>query len=144
MTYSSSVQNTSLLTLPHKIQNAFLKIFLACQIHDILCDSLQLNITDSTELYMINNKILQFLIHSIIDTNEYTLEGIAYYTRIPFDVLYDAACGISTQFSITSWSKLIDLYMQVKPNITTVLIEKLIEIKNKNPAIFSILLNKAS
>jgi len=55
-------------------------------------------------------------------------------------VIYDAACGISDQFSITPWARVADLYMQVKPEVANVLIEKLLEIKNKNHGAFSVLL----
>ena len=73
------------------------------------------------ESYAMDSKIIQLLIQGILETGEYTLEGIAYHTRIPIEVIYDVACGIHNQFSITPWQGLWVLYMQVKPDITKVL-----------------------
>ena len=89
-----------------------------------------------------DNKIMQLLIQGIIETGEYTLEGIAYHTHIPLDIIYDIACGISNQFSITPWIKIVNLYMQVQPNIAIALNDKLLKIQNKNDAAFSLLLGE--
>lgn len=89
-----------------------------------------------------DNKIIEILIHGIIETGEYTLEGIAYHTRIPLDVIYDAACGINDKFSITPWARVVDLYMQVKPEVAKILVEKLVDLKSGNHAAFSQLLKE--
>ena len=59
----------------------------------------------SLEYYAMDSKIIQLLIQGIVETEEYNLEGIAFYTGIPFDVIYDAACGIGNHFSITPWQE---------------------------------------
>jgi hypothetical protein len=97
----------------------------------------------SMEYYNMDSKIIQTLIRGIVETEEYTLEGIAYHTRIPFDVIYDAACGISNQFSITPWARVVDLYLKVKPDVARVLVKKLLEIRDQNTAAFSFLLNES-
>jgi hypothetical protein len=97
----------------------------------------------SMEFYNMDSKIIQFLIQGIIESEEYTLEGIALHTRIPFDVIYEAACGINNQISITPWLKLVDLYIQVNPAISHALIEKLLlEVKKNNHKGFSSLLTE--
>lgn len=90
-----------------------------------------------------DSKIIQLLIKSIVETEEYTLEGIAHYTHIPFDVIYDAACGIKNQFSITPWARVVGLYLKVNPDITQILAKKLLEILNQNTGGCSSLLNEA-
>ena len=89
-----------------------------------------------------DSKVIQLLIQGIVESGEYTLEGIAFYTHIPFDVLYEAACGIGNQFSITPWARVVDLYIQIKPDIAQVLISRLIEVVGKNSAGLSSLLNE--
>lgn len=130
-----------------KNERKILQVVLFSYLQKILSEMFREQIKDneniSMECYVMDSKILQILIQGILETGEYTLEGIAYYTRIPFDVIYDAACGISNQFSITPWARVVDLYMQVKPDIAHVLINKLIEVKNKNQLAFSALLNEA-
>lgn len=80
-----------------------------------------------------DSRIIQLLIHGIIDTGDYTLEGIAYHTHIPFDIIYDAACGIGNEFSITVWTKLVELYLEVKPDVNQLFMEKLITISTQSP-----------
>lgn len=94
------------------------------------------------ECYVMDSKILQLILQGIIETGEYTLEGVACYTRIPLDVIYDAACGLNNQVSITPWARVVDLYIKVKPDTAQILIDKLIELKNKNSAALSCLLTE--
>jgi hypothetical protein len=124
-----------------------LKVFLLSCIRQLLCELFQNNIqTDKThssmECYIMDSKIIQLLIQGIVETEEYTLEGIAHVTRIPFDVILDAVCGNNSQLSITVWAKIVDLYMQVKPEVAQLLFNKLIEIKDKHHFALSILLNE--
>lgn len=130
-----------------KNERKLLKVFLVGHLQKLFCDLFQNRIqtlqnNSSMECYTMDSKIIQLLIQGIVETGEYTLEGIAYYTRIPFDVIYDAACGISNQFSITPWVRIVDLYTQVRPEVVQVLIEKLLQIKDKNHAAISSLLNE--
>lgn len=130
-----------------KNERKILKAFLLARLHQLFCElfhsKIQTHQNNSImECYVMDSKIIQLIIQGVIETGEYTLEGIAYYTRIPLDVIYDAACGISNQFSITPWARIVDLYIQVKPDVTEVLIDKLLEIKNKNHSAFSSLLNE--
>lgn len=128
-------------------ERKILKAFLIGQLQKLFCEIFQDKIQNSQnhssmECYAMDTKIIQILIQGIVETGEYTLEGIAYYTRIPFDVIYDAACGISNQFSITPWTRIVDLYTQVKPDVAQLLIEKLLEIKERNRGAFSGLLSE--
>lgn len=130
-----------------KNERKILKAFLLGRLHQLFCELFQSKIecnqnNSLVEYYAMDGKIIQLLIQGIVDTGEYTLEGIALYTRIPFDVIYDAACGIKSQFSITPWARVVDLYIQTKPDVSQVLIDKLLEIREKNRAAFSSLLTE--
>ena len=81
------------------------------------------------ESYAMDMMLTKCIIRDIIETGDYTLEGIATYTRIPMDVILDAACGSNTNLSITFWAKLISLYIQVKPDVLQEAIEKLLSEK---------------
>ena len=144
------LQNENKLAVKSFMKNErkLLKVFLLGRLYQIFCELFQNKIQDSqyffpTECYKMDSKVIQVLIQCIISTGEYTLEGIAHYTHIPFDVIYEAACGINKQFSIIPWSKITDLYLQVNPHIEQVLIDKLLEIKNKSCSAFSLLLKEA-
>lgn len=129
-------------------ERKILKIFLLRYLHQLFCElfhqKLHFNKYNfSLEGYAMDSKIIQLLIQGIIETGEYTLEGIAFHTHIPFDIIFDAASGINNQFSITPWIKIVDLYIQVKPDITQILIDRLLEIKTKDDVAFSLLLTGA-
>ncbi len=123
-----------------KTDRKLLKIFLLTQFQNFFCELFHLNSDNSMEYYLMDNKIIQSLIQEIVETGEYTLEGIAYYTHIPFDVIYEAVCGIRNQLSLIAWSRVIALYIQIKPETIDILIAKLLELIRKNhPALFALL-----
>lgn len=139
--------NSIILKFSEKNERKILKAFLLERLHRLfieLFDSkIQYNQKNfSMECYAMDNKIIQLLIQGIIETGEYTLEGVAHSTHIPFDVIYDAACGINNHISITAWTKIIDLYIQLKPDTVQALTNKLLEITNQNRSAFSSLLNE--
>src|SRR5579862_4118387 len=128
-----------------KIERKFLKVFLLGRLHQLFFELFKEKMLShhnnfSMECYAVDSQIIQFIIQDIIETGHYTLEGIAYHTRIPFDVIYDAACGLSNQFSITPWARVVELYLQVKPEVAQELTTKLLETSNKNTAAFTSLL----
>ncbi|SRR5579883_2885406 len=102
-----------------------------------------INFNLTMECYAVDRKIIQILIHEIIETKEYTLEGIASYTRIPLDIIVDAASGTYTQLSITPWARIVDLYMQVKPEVSKYFFDKLVEAREKHHFCLSLFLNDA-
>ena len=141
------LSRTPILKFNTSVERNIMKAFLLSRLHLFVCDLFHNKIQleknyFSMECYTVDSKIIQFLIKSIVDTGEYTLEGIAYYTRIPFDVIFDAACGNNVQLSITLWVRVIHLYMQVKPDVARLLFDKLNEIKDKDHLAVSLLLNE--
>lgn len=115
-----------------KNEKKLLKIFLLSCLHQLFCDQF-INLMQSDdnnhplECYTMDTKITQLLIHGIVESGEYTLEGIALHTRIPVDVIYDAVFGKLNQITITPWSRIVGLYLQVKPEISKKVFERLIE-----------------
>lgn len=128
-------------------EKKILKGILLGHLHQIFCglfkNELQLNKNNSLlESYAMDSKITQLIIQGIVETGEYTLEGIAYHTHIPTDVIYEAACGINNQSSITLWARIVDIYMQVKPDIAQMLIVRLLDRINKNRDVIPLLLKE--
>lgn len=123
-----------------KTERKFLKGILISCLHKFFCNlfyknfqfDLGKNFKLTTECYTMDEKIIQILIREIVETGEYTLEGIATYTGIPIDIIIDVACGSMSQFSITLWIRIIDLYMQVKPEISKFFFVRLIETIEKD------------
>ncbi len=131
----------------YKNRRKILKVFLLGRLQKLFCELFQnkmqfIQNNNSMECYAVDSQIIQFLIQEIIETGEYTLEGIAFHTRIPFDVVYDAACGIGNQFSITPWAKIVDLYIQVKPEIALAFTARLLETNSSRISSLSTLLTE--
>lgn len=64
---------------------------------------------------MFGIQFMKELINDILLTEKYSLSGIAHYTRIPEDVLYDIAAGINTNPTFDFSRKLFELHLTVKP-----------------------------
>lgn len=152
----NTVMTYSVMKPLNKNEKKLLKIFLIASLHrlftylidqNIQKQKVQNRIEKTTEFrkecYKMDGKMLQGFIREIVDTGEYTLEGIASCTRIPLDVILDMICGYNLQPSITFWTRIVDLYLQVKPEISQLFFEKLIEVKEKNNLSLSALLNEA-
>jgi hypothetical protein len=145
--YSPLTSHASNSTFYTQNKRKILKIFLLNRLHQLFLEKFRNEIqTDKTnssmECYTVDSKIIQFLIQNIIETGEYTLEGIAYHTKVPFDIIFDAACGNSNQLSITPWARIVDIYIQINPEISQLLFDNLIETKSKNHLTISSLLNE--
>lgn len=130
------------------IESKILKAFLlSCSYQlfdDLFLKTIPPNLNHSyTGYHLMDNQIIQLLIQSILESDEYTLEGIANYSRLPFDVIFDAACGNNKYFSITPWVKIIDLFIQVRPEVAQLLFDKILAIKDQNSQqALSLLLNE--
>lgn len=93
------------------------------------------------ESYAMDQQIMKHIIQGILETGNYTLEGIAHDTNIPFDVIYEAALGHTRELSITPWSRIIALFFNVRPDIAQLLINKLLHTLGKERGILNGLLN---
>ena len=127
-----------------KLLQVFLLSMVRSLLHEQFCHMIQFDCADdpcATELYGMDHKIIQLVIRGIVESGEYTLEGIAYQTRIPFDIIWDAARGNGMQLSMTAWGRIVDLYMQIKPNIYKLLLQKLLQLESEDPVAISALLH---
>lgn len=135
-----------MLLFSKKFVKKILKIFLLWIFYqtfnemfaEAICDRKQ---HELMEYYVMDNKIIQLLLQNILAKKDYDMEGISYYTRIPYDVIYDAASGIRNQFSMTTAFKIVDLFIKDNPEIAKIIIQKLSELLTKNPSDLSFFLN---
>lgn len=124
-------------------------IFLLCRLQNLIegifkasaWNDLSNKVNLAMECYDMDQKIIQFIIRSIVESGEYTLEGISYHTRIPFDVILDVMCGNkSAHISVTLWARMMDLFMQVRPEVSQILLDRLVDLKNDHAGAVSSLL----
>src|SRR5688572_25711885 len=85
-------------------ENRLLEIDLFYRVYQALAEyfiyqsktSFSPNPSNNEEIQMLDNKNANMLIRDILDTQEYTLAGIAYYTNVPFEVLEEISLGLNT------------------------------------------------
>lgn len=92
------------------------------------------------EIYRMDRRMTQLIINNLVESGQYSLEGIARYTHIPFEVVYDAACGVGGGISATLWTRIVHLYLSVYPDLAKKLVERFVEMQQKNDGALSSLL----
>src|SRR5689334_19600414 len=74
---------------------------------------------------MLDAEFICLLIKDILSTNEYSLQGIAYYIDIHEDVIYDILTGRNSDPSATILQKIIDLHYSVRTEFYREIIKKI-------------------
>lgn len=74
---------------------------------------------------MLETHFIRCIINDILSTEEYNLQGIAYYTGIPEDILYDVAAGFNLHPTLSLARKVIELHRLVRPDLYRGIINKL-------------------
>lgn len=70
--------------------------------------------------------LLPWLINDILSTEEYTLEGIANFIRMPIDVLIEVISGINRNPSLRLATNIISLHLNVRPTLYNELLKKIL------------------
>lgn len=81
--------------------------------------------TREMEETMLDVNYIRFVIKDILYTEEYTLNGIAYYTQTPEEVVYEIATGCNSRPSATFLQKIIDLHRSVRRDLYNTIIKKI-------------------
>lgn len=79
----------------------------------------------NTEENMLNVNLVRCMINDILSTDEYSLNGIASYTQLPEDILYDLATGQNTDPSLILSRRILELHRSVRPDLYRRIIKKI-------------------
>ena len=74
---------------------------------------------------VMESKFVRCVINDILSTEEYTLSGIAYYTQIPEEVVYEIATGINTNPSALFLRKIIELHRLIRRDLYRDIVKKI-------------------
>lgn len=74
---------------------------------------------------MINKHFIYFITHDLINSNDYTIEGIANYSNIPEEVIVDIVIGTNNNPSIDVTRKIIELHRLARPDLYKRIINKI-------------------
>lgn len=89
-----------------------------------------IKLNKNMESVMIEANFVRFIINDILRSEEYTLGGIAFYTNVPEEVLYDIVAGIHINPSLSLSKKIVELHRSIKPALYQQLIRNVL---NSNP-----------
>ncbi|HLB57860.1 MAG TPA: hypothetical protein VJL60_03500 [Gammaproteobacteria bacterium] len=87
---------------------------------------------EEMENAMLEANFVRCLINDILSTGEYSLSGIANYTNIPEDVIYEIASGINTNPSLVFSRKIIELHRSVRPQLYQEIVNKIIKMSGES------------
>lgn len=74
---------------------------------------------------VIDEVFIRCIINDILSSEAYTLSGIAFYTQIPEDTLYEVAIGQNTNPSLFLSRKIIELHRSVRPELYREVLKKI-------------------
>jgi hypothetical protein len=134
---SSYARNNHNFAYTKKLERKFYKALLVYELRNLLYQQYKPSIDfqlnqhlDSTkEIYEMDNRILQAIISELISAGAYTFEGLARYTKLPIEILIETACGKTNNLSFTLWSRVLELYLHLKPELTRLLYQRLYVLK---------------
>ncbi|SRR5579883_420960 len=74
---------------------------------------------------MLDTNLLKYVINDILLTEEYSMEGLAYYTQTSVDVISDLIAGRNDTPSVYLFRKIIDIHRSVRKNLYEEIIKKI-------------------
>jgi hypothetical protein len=75
---------------------------------------------------MLEANFTRLVIKDILQSEEYTVEGLALYTTFPEDVIHEVMCGLNTNPSALLLQRAIDLHRLVRRDLYQSIINKVI------------------
>lgn len=106
-------------------------------IFSLICNELRLKfesdpfqslscVKEPEDKYMLDNQLLRQIIDEILISGEYTLQGIALYTNLPEEVIYNTLAGINQTPSGLLMRKIIEIHKSIYQDFYRAIIEKII------------------
>jgi hypothetical protein len=81
------------------------------------------------ECVMLEENFIRFVVNDILSTEDYSLTGIANYTNIPSDVIFEIAIGRNTNPSYFFVRKIMELHRSVRFDLYKEIIKKILDEK---------------
>jgi len=85
-----------------------------------------LKLNTEMENTMMESNFVRCVINDILSTEEYSLPGVAYYTRTPEDVIFEIASGKNTDPSALLLRKIIELHRSIRPELYREIMNKIV------------------
>lgn len=93
---------------------------------DALCGELTGLLKEEYKMVLDKN-VINLMLQDLIRSEDYTIGGVAAYTDVPEEVVYDIAIGSITNPSLDVSRKIIKLHMGARPALYTRVMQKITE-----------------
>lgn len=84
-----------------------------------------MNFNEQMEAAMIDDNFVKCIVNDLLE--EYSLPGIASYTDIPEEVIYELATGQNTNPSLKCIRKIIELHRSTRPSLYQTIVRKIVQ-----------------
>src|SRR3990167_812769 len=75
---------------------------------------------------MLDFSLSRLLVKDILSTEEYTIEGVAYYTNVPVEIVEEVVLGNNTNPSALFIRKMMELHRLVRPMLYQCMMKKVL------------------
>lgn len=87
--------------------------------------SQSMHFNEQMEGAMIDDNFVKCIVNDLLE--EYSLQGIASYTDLPEDVIYELASGQNSNPSLKCIRKIIELHRSTRPNLYQTIVRKIVQ-----------------
>lgn len=77
------------------------------------------------EICMLEKNVVRFIVEDLLFAEDYSIEGMAYYTQFPEDVICDVISGKNQMPSLELSRKLIELHKTARPDLYKNIVKKI-------------------
>lgn len=137
---SATLALYELLGISNQVVSKKESYFLEAELFIRICEELQeifrhsyqkffhiMHYTQEMENNMLETNFIRLIINDILTTEEYTLDGIANYTSVPTDVIYEVMTGTNSNPSAMLLRRLIGLHRNVRKELYENIAKKIIQ-----------------
>lgn len=115
-----------------KQENLLLDTYLLCNLvqefNNTISHTHPINNTTQTnkDFAMTHGNIIHLILQDLLKTNDYTITGVATYSDVPEDVIYDIAIGNNLNPSLDVTRKIVELHRTARSDVYRHVMRKII------------------
>lgn len=113
-------------------ENLLLEVVLICEVCDELMQVYQIKIPENLrknfkekEMMIIHGNVINLIVQDLIKSNDYTITGVAAYSNVPEEVIYDIAIGNNNNPSLEVARKIIELHKTARAELYQRVMQKI-------------------
>ena len=112
-------------------EKRILELLLYKYIYDEMHHRLEENYFFKEEHEMVDGYLIRSLVNDLLINKDYSISGLACYTGIPEDVIYDISAGINNDPTITVSNKIIGLHFMARRELYVSFVKRFTNAINK-------------